>query len=318
MVASTGFCVVRARDGVSHPSYLFHSLMSNRVTAQAVRDAIGSSYPALNDSDVKRFQIFLPPYREQQKVAQVLDTLDTAIHETEAIIAKLKAVKQGLLYDLLTRGIDANGELRPPQADAPQLYKDSPLGWIPKEWDAVSIYELASNLDGKKVPIKEGFRRTGVFPYYGASGVIDWVDSFLFDGDYVLLGEDGENVVSRRLPLAFRATGKIWVNNHAHVFEPKRGVDVRFLVELMEAKDYGPWISGSAQPKITQEGLSRILFMKPPSGEQAVIGERLDVLQGRIEQEQLGLSKLQTSKLGLMDDLLTGRVRVTPLLEGAP
>ncbi len=69
----------------------------------------------------------------------VLDTLDTAIHETEAIIAKLKAVKQGLLHDLLTRGIDANGELRPPQAEAPHLYKQSPLGWIPKEWETSSV-----------------------------------------------------------------------------------------------------------------------------------------------------------------------------------
>lgn len=135
LIASTGFSVVCGRDGVSHPGYLFHSLMSNHVTAQAVRNAIGSSYPALNDSDVRRLQIFLPSYGERQRIAQVLDTLNSAIRETEAIIAKLKAVKQGLLHDLLTRGIAANGELRPPQSEAPQLYKESPLGWIP-EWDA--------------------------------------------------------------------------------------------------------------------------------------------------------------------------------------
>jgi type I restriction enzyme S subunit len=257
----------------------------------------------------------VPSLEEQKRISQVLDTLDTAIHETEAIIAKLKAVKQGLLHDLLTRGIDANGELRPPQAEAPHLYKQSPLGWIPKEWEAVSIYELATNLDGRRVPIKEGFRKSGGFPYYGASGVIDWVDSYLFDGDYVLLGEDGENVVSRRLPLAFRATGKIWVNNHAHIFQPKTGVDIRFLTELMEAKDYGPWISGSAQPKITQEAISRIRFVKPPSSEQVEIGHRLEVLANRIQHEERELSKLLSSKTGLMDDLLTGRVRVTPLLE---
>lgn len=121
--------------------------MSNHVTAQAVRNAIGSSYPALNDSDVRCLKIFLPSYGEQQRVSQVLDTLGTAIHETEAIIAKLKAVKQGLLHDLLTRGIDANGELRPPQAEAPHLYKESPLGWIPQEWAALPFGSRVAVID---------------------------------------------------------------------------------------------------------------------------------------------------------------------------
>ena len=89
-------------------------------------------------------------------IAAVLDTLDTAIHETEAIIAKLKAVKQGLLHDLLTRGIDANGELRPPQAEAPHLYKESPLGWIPKEWDARSQRQRSIACRGPVARIARG------------------------------------------------------------------------------------------------------------------------------------------------------------------
>lgn len=91
----------------------------------------------------------MPPIDEEEQavVARVLYTLDTAIHETEAIIAKLKAVKQGLLHDLLTRGIDANGELRPPQAEAPHLYKESPLGWIPNEWDSKQLAELLGDFD---------------------------------------------------------------------------------------------------------------------------------------------------------------------------
>ncbi len=277
--------------------------------------AVGSTVKGIRIQEYLNIPVPLAPQEAQPVIAQILDTLDTAIRETEALIDKLKAVKQGLLHDLLTRGIDANGQLRPPQSEAPQLYKESPLGWIPREWEVVSISDLATNLDGRRIPIKEGFRKVGEIPYYGASGVIDWVDSYIFDGDYVLLGEDGENVVSRRLPLAFRASGKIWVNNHAHIYEPKPGVDIRFLVELMEAKDYSPWISGSAQPKITQEALSRISFVRPPSGEQAEIGIRLEKLSARIDLETAQLAKLQRSKAGLMDDLLTGRVRVTPLLE---
>jgi type I restriction enzyme S subunit len=94
---------------------------------------------------LSELEVFCPGFPEQSKIAKVLDALDTAIHETEAIIAKLKAVKQGLLHDLLTRGIDANGELRPPQAEAPHLYKESPLGWIPKAWDASPLRRLVSD-----------------------------------------------------------------------------------------------------------------------------------------------------------------------------
>ena len=93
--------------------------------------------PGLNRNDVYELCVFEPPDSEKILIAQVLDTLDTTIRQTEAIIEKLKQVKQGLLHDLLTRGIAANGELRPPQSQAPHLYKDSPMGWIPMTWNAL-------------------------------------------------------------------------------------------------------------------------------------------------------------------------------------
>ena len=297
--------------------FLFHWFGHPCFQQELVRRSNATAQAGLYLGELAKVSVPKCPNKEQSQIARVLDTLDTTIRQTEAIIAKLKQVKQGLLHDLLTRGIDANGELRPPQPQAPQLYKQSPLGWIPKGWDAVPVSELAVNLDGMRVPIKEAERRFGVYPYYGASGIIDWVDAYILDGDFVLLGEDGENVVSRNLPLAFRVTGKIWVNNHAHILEPKRGVDIRFLAEVLEAKDYGPWVSGSAQPKLTQDAMARISFLHPQGHEQTAIADRLGALSCRITAEQHELTKLRTAKLGLMDDLLTGRVRVTPLLEAA-
>jgi type I restriction enzyme S subunit len=145
----------------------------------------------------------------------------------------------------------------------------------------------------------------------GASGIIDWVNDFIFEGDFVLLGEDGENVLSRQLPLAFRVTGRFWVNNHAHVFAPRSGIDVQFLTLLLEAQDYSTVVSGSAQPKITQAALRGLRFLCPPVGEQRRIAAILDTHDERIRQAQVEATKLRTLKHGLMDDLLTGRVRVT-------
>lgn len=334
LVASTGFCVVRARDGVSHPSYLFHSLMSSRVTAQAVRDAIGSSYPALNDSDVKRFQIFLPPYREQQKVAQVLDTLDAAIHETEAIIAKLKAVKQGLLHDLLTRGIDANGELRPPQAEAPHLYKESPLGWIPKAWDIAP-------LDAVSTTVTSGSRDWARF--YADSGALFVrignltrehinfrFDSTMYvrpprnaDGQRTRL-ELGDILISITADLGIVGVvpdgmGEAYINQHIALVRPSpTAVSPRFVGHYLASPVAQAYISklndAGAKAGLNLPTVRGLITARPARTEQNLIAERLDEIDNRIQNAATESAKLRELKAGLMDDLLTGRVRATPLL----
>jgi type I restriction enzyme S subunit len=186
-------------------------------------------------------------------------------------------------------------------------FKDSPLGKIPKDWKIGKLSDVAINHDGKRIPLKQSDRdkMDGIYPYYGASGVIDWVDSYLFEGDYVLLGEDGENVVSRQLPLAFRASGKFWVNNHAHIYEPLPNVDIRFLTILLEYTDYSPLISGSAQPKLTQEALNRLYLRLPPPEEQKSIADILDTVNETITHTSSLIAKLKQMKAGLLHDLLT-------------
>ncbi len=122
------------------PDYLYHHL--EYIRPQWLKHSGQTTQANINGAAIRGHEVPVPSVNEQRKIAQIIDTLDTAIHETEAIIAKLEAVKQGLLHDLLTRGIDANGELRPPQAEAPHVYKESPLGWIPKEWDACELNSL--------------------------------------------------------------------------------------------------------------------------------------------------------------------------------
>jgi len=163
---STEFHVLRARPG-NAPRFVFHVTQNRSFRHTAEAQMVGSAGQQrvqrqfFDEFLVQRFSL-----DEQLFISSVLDTLATAIHETEAIIAKLKAVKQGLLHDLLTRGIDANGELRPPQSEAPHLYKESPLGWIPAEW-------FVSLLD--KVTIRgSGHTPNKSIPRYWNGG-IKWV-----------------------------------------------------------------------------------------------------------------------------------------------
>ena len=308
---TTEFHILRAKSRVQ-PRFIYHWIMNEKLRRKAETRMTGSAgqrrVPA---SFFSEFKVPFLTLSEQRRIAKILDTIDEAIQKTEVMISKLKAMKQGLLHDLLTRGLDKNGKLRDPKAH-PEQFKDSPLGSIPAEWRVGTIGSLAVNHDARRIPLKQADRdkRHGVYPYYGASGIIDWIDDYLFDGVYVLLGEDGENVVSRELPLAFRASGRFWVNNHAHVFEPLPEVDIRFLAELLEFTQYKKIIIGSAQPKITQDGLRKLLFRIPELDEQVLIAERLEIYDARLSTEEQYRDKLKLQKKGLMHDLLTGKVRV--------
>jgi type I restriction enzyme S subunit len=268
--------------------------------------------PKLMNGVMASIGLALPPPDQQCWIAQILSMVDETIEQTEALIAKYQQIKAGLMCDLFTRGVTPDGKLRPTRAEAPQLYKESPLGWIPKDWEVNSLTSLVDFLDSKRVPLKEEDRAQmpGQIPYYGASGIIDYIDRWLFDEELILLGEDGENVVSRNLPLAFRVSGKCWVNNHAHVLKPKVGYEIDYWTEYLEWRDYTPLTSGSAQPKITQNKLGRMLVSAPLPTEQKLISERFECFGQRIAVEQTHLQKLRQQKHGLMHDLLTGRVRV--------
>lgn len=295
-------------------SYLHHLLAS--AIDQLATQSHGTTMKHVKRSDLLPFEVRVAPASEQPLIGTILDTVDDAIRSTERLIAKLYKVNAGLLHDLLTRGIDGNGRLHGP---AHHGSVDNTESSLPKGWRVCALQDFLLNLDGRRIPLKQADRdrRQGSYPYYGASGVIDHIDDFIFDGEFILLGEDGENVISRQLPLAFRVSGQFWVNNHAHVFSPLPGNDIRFLTHLLQFTDYSSIVLGSAQPKLTQAGLNRLRFKVPPLDDQVRIADLLEGSESRLRAERKHLAKLQVLKVGLMDDLLTGRVRVNSTLDAA-
>lgn len=149
---------------------------------------------------------------------------------------------------------------------------EPPLGW-----EKQSLREMVEFLDSKRVPIKESDRAkmSGMYPYYGASGIIDYVNDYIFDEDLILLAEDGANILNRATPIAFRANGKIWVNNHAHVLRPKANADIEFVTQYLEAIRYEAYNTGSAQPKLNRDVCESIPVLAPPVSEQRKIAEIL-------------------------------------------
>ena len=150
-------------------------------------------------------------------------------------------------------------------------------------WPTLPLEELIRNFDSRRVPIKGSDRKPGPFPYYGASGIVDRVNDYLFDGEYLLIAEDGENLRTRQTPIAFMATGKFWVNNHAHVVQGNDRASTRYLSYALAATDVSGYLSGSTMPKLTQGNLNRIPVIAPPLTEQKRIAHILGTLDDKIE-----------------------------------
>ena len=135
---------------------------------------------------------------------------------------------------------------------------------------------MAENLDYLRKPITSGNRVAGDYPYYGASGIVDYVDNYIFDGDFLLVSEDGANLVARKTPIAFSISGKNWVNNHAHVLKFNTNIERKFVEYYLNNLDISEYVSGAAQPKLNQANLNRIEIPLPPLSVQSRIVEILD------------------------------------------
>jgi len=297
--------------------------------------ATGSTRYTLSLDDFRATPVSLPPLGEQACIAHILDTLDTAIRQTEAIIAKLKQVKQGLLHDLLTRGIDANGELRPPQSQAPHLYKPSPLGWIPKEWDVRPLARYTSS-DITYGIVQAGPNIEHGVPYIRTGDMLDdgldrasllctsrrIADSYkrseVHVGDLVIAIRA---TVGKVLPVPADLDGANLTQGTARI-APNARTDPTFLLWAIRhhraQQSILSEIKGTTFAEITLADLRQVPLAAPTDiQEQRQIGERLQAGDDSIRSLCRELGKLQLQKSGLMDDLLTGRVRVTPLLEAA-
>lgn len=191
-------------------------------------------------------------------------------------------------------------------------YKKSEAGTIPSEWSIKKLGEISTFLDGKRRPVKDADRAKmrGIYPYYGASGIVDYVNDYIFDEPLILLGEDGENILSRSTRLAFKVRGKVWVNNHAHVIRPNQGTDLGFLVEYLESLNYEKLNSGTAQPKLNKQACLNIPVVCPPLPEQQAIANALSDADALIESLEQLIEKKRQIKQGVMQELLTGKRRL--------
>ena len=189
---------------------------------------------------------------------------------------------------------------------APKLrFKEFDGDWVKK-----TLGEVVKFSNGKRIPLSESERqkRQGDYRYYGASSVIDYIDDYLFNGEYILIGEDGANIIARSSTLAFVVTGKFWVNNHAHIFQSKDGNNI-FLATYLESLNFEKFNSGTAQPKLNLENLKKVPVADPSLQEQKKIATFLSAVDEKIAQLSQKLHLLGQYKQGMMQKLFSQQIR---------
>ncbi|EAD6990978.1 restriction endonuclease subunit S [Listeria monocytogenes] len=185
-----------------------------------------------------------------------------------------------------------------------------------RAWEQRKLGEVTESFDGKRVPIDSDLRISGEYPYYGATGIIDYVDDYIFDGEYVLLAEDGANITMRNYPVAYLTQGKFWLNNHAHIMRMIDGSNY-FLVQVLEKIDYMKYNTGTAQPKLNSKVVKNIEFKLPHVEEQRKIGTFFKQLDDTIALHQRKLDALKLMKKGLLQQMFPNNEEKVPRLRFA-
>lgn len=325
-IASTGFAVLRAKDNVD-AYFLLSALLSDDLSKQIESHAVGSNYPAINSSDVRRLQIPAFAPETQRAIGRVLAAIDTTIEKTEALIAKYQQIKAGLMNDLFTRGVLPNGQLRPPRSDAPELYQKTNTGWAPLEWDVKTLGSACDWYSGGTPSKRNEEWWKGTLPWLSPKDM----KCFELDDteDHVtrlaaILGsriapEGSVFVVVRGMILAH--SFPVVVNGKEFAFNQ----DVKAVIGHPPLKNryLAYWFVANADlmlKKTTESthgtkrfdlgDLYKISIGVPSDAEQERIISRLDVINRRVQSEIAQCEKLKIKKRGLMQDLLTGKVSV--------
>lgn len=235
-----------------------------------------------NVPSLKSIKVNLPEtLSEQQRIVSRLDAsftkIDALSKQAEEALEQGKALFQAKLKELMEK----------------------------KEgWEEKKIEEVSENLDYRRKPITKGKRESGVYPYYGASGIVDYVKDYIYDEDILLVSEDGANLLARSTPIAFSVTGKVWVNNHAHVLKFDNFYTQRFVEYFFASIDISPYVTGAAQPKFNQARLNSLVVPMPPLSEQEQIVQTLDSLSEKIKQLQQNYNQTLANCQALKQALL--------------
>jgi type I restriction enzyme S subunit len=318
----SGRCLrVRPNSEIVSPEYLswFFGLPAFKEHIRAI--AVGATMPSINTDILSCVQVILPPLAEQRAIARILGALDDKIELNRRMNRTLESVAQALFkswfvdFDPVTAKVEGRtpfGMSAETAALFPEEFVESELGAIPKGWRYVPMGEVIVNFDSRRIPLSgaQRLQRQGIYPYYGAASVMDYVDDYLFDGIYLLIGEDGSVTDKDGMAVTQYIWGKFWVNNHAHVLQGKNGICTEQILMHYKFEPLLPYVTGAVQPKLNQGNMNSMPFLMPNREVAEVYSKTVTPWFALIRANIDEIITLASIRDALLPRLLSGEVRV--------
>ena len=251
--------------------------------------AAGSTVNNLNKELVGGTTVAFPMVEEQIKIGDYFTTIDNLITLHQRKCEETKKLKKYMLQKMFPQNGEKVPEIR--------------FAGFSDDWEQRKLEDVVEFLDTMRKPLEGAKRISGPYPYYGASGIVDYVDGYLFDEELILLSEDGANITDRNYPVCFIASGKYWVNNHAHVLRTKKENENNFICNSLERKDYTQYNTGMAMPKLNKETCRKIPVLCPVFKEQQKIGDYFRSLDNLITLHQRKCEELKKIKKFMLQNM---------------
>lgn len=300
LLVSTGFTVIDVDTNKAIPEFIYYILTQKNTTEQlqAIAEQSVSTYPSIKATDIENLKLKLPNLAIQKKIVVILDTIDSKIRQNEKINNNLEQQAKALYKDWFF-------DFSPFSSD----------GNLPNGWHFGTVGDIIQLHDSKRVPLSgaERDKMAKVYPYYGATSLMDYVDNYLFDGIYLLLGEDGTVVDSLGFPILQYVYGQFWVNNHAHIITGKEGFSVEELYLFFSLTNIKSIVTGAVQQKVSQQNLKKVPAIIPSKQALSAFDEIIQPIFAQIRNlrdENANLARLRDT---LLPKLMSGELDVSDI-----
>jgi len=290
-----------------HNLFLFFTLQEQVEQMNKLKSS--TTVPIINKAKFSEIKVPLPPPPEQKAIAYVLSTIQEAKEKTEKVIQAAKELKKSLMKHLFTYGPVSLDEAKKIKL------KKTEIGHLPENWEVIRLGKVIEVYDKARIPLSSNERKKmqGIYPYCGANGIIDYIDDYIFEGEYILLAEDG-GFWSRFQNTAYIMKGKFWVNNHAHIIKALNDKTINsFILYWLIYEDVGKYTSGTTRKKLTQSIMKQMPIPLPPLTEQYKIASILSTIDQKIEAEENKKKALDELFKSMLHNLMTAKVRVNHL-----
>ncbi|MBR1553267.1 MAG: restriction endonuclease subunit S, partial [Schwartzia sp.] len=275
---------------------LYFLLSSDSITESlsAIAEQSTSAYPSIKPSDIENLEISLPPLSEQKQIATILKSIEDKIALNQQINKNLEKQAQ-TIYKAWFVDFEPFG------------------GEMPTDWHTGTANEILEFHDAKRVPLSsaERIKMGKIYPYYGATSIMDYVDNYIFDGIYLLLGEDGTVITKDGFPILQYVDGKFWVNNHAHILTGKQGFSVEALYLFFGLTNVKHIVTGAVQPKISQANLKKLEVIIPPANILRKFDEIIQPMFEAIRNQRAENLRLAALRDALLPRLMSGEIDVS-------